>query len=184
MIGGLISTVVMAVVLWMLAHSASKDPELDEGGSIIVSYPGAVEKAGIVLFIAGVGVVAVLGISWGVESRAEWVALVASLGLIALLTVPLIVEGRRRVTMSADGLAGYLLGGSPTSVGWEEVSAVRFSRWSGYLTVRSEDGRKIRVSGFMRGSAHLADMVQSLPDVEGAGEAVEAFHAYRRGYGM
>ncbi|MEP0547111.1 MAG: hypothetical protein ABJF88_09270 [Rhodothermales bacterium] len=184
MVGSIITGVLVTLVLWLFARSAAQAPELEEGRSVIVAYPGAVGGVGIALLLIGLGLIAFLWASHGIQSPSELIALVAFVGLIALLTVPIIVEGRRRIKVGAHGLEGYLVGGSPTRISWDEVSEARFSRWSGYLTLKSKDGRKIRASAFMRGSGHLADLIQHRPGVSGVGEAVAAFSAYRRGYGM
>lgn len=184
MISGIISGVLITLVLWLFARSAAQSPELEEGGFVVLAYPGAVRGFGVVFLLIGLGSVAFLWVWFGIQSSSELMALVAFMGLIALLTVPMIVEGCRRVKLGMEGLEGYLLRDIPTRIGWHEVSEAHFSRWSGYLTLKSEDGRAVRVSAFMRGGAHLAALVQNLPNVPGLSEAVAAFYAYRHGYGM
>jgi hypothetical protein len=91
----------------------------------------------------------------------------------------LLIEGRRRVLMNERGLEGRLPGRAPVTIAWRELSAARFLRWSGYLTLSTGDGRRVRASPLMRGSVPLADLVRER-GVPGAAEAVAAFHAMRR----
>lgn len=183
MITSVLTTIGIAVVLWMWARSAKQAPEVTADGTVCVAYPPALFGFGLFFAAIGAGMTVAMLIAFPLDSARDVWGLIGFVGLFAGLVVPFLIEGRRRVWMNEQGLEGQLPGRTAVTIAWQELAAVRFSRWSGYLTLSAEDGRKVRVSPLMRGSIPLANLVRER-GVSGAAEAVSAFHDMRRQYGF
>lgn len=183
MISGLLTSLLIAGMLWLWARSAKQAPDVLADGTVRVAYPGVVLGFGLVLAAIGVGFVVAMLVAFPLETARDVGALVAFAGVFAALIAPILFESRRWVLMRARGLEGHFPGRAPVHIAWREVSGVRFSTWSGYLTLSTDDGRKVRVSPFMRGSVPLADLVRE-HGIPGSAEAVTAFHEMRRRYGV
>jgi hypothetical protein len=83
-------------------------------------------------------------------------------GLLLLGGGFLLATVKRRVLVSAEGLAGEALFSRRRSMAWTEVTSARCS--DGTLTLASEDKRRIKVEPFMVGVTEFAELLeQRLP---------------------
>lgn len=183
MIASLLTSVAIFVLLWAWARSAKRAPEVTADGTVRVAYPPILLGFGLFFAAVGIGMTVAMLMAFPLKSAGDVWALVAFVALFGALVAPFLIESRRRVLMDGRGLEGHFPGRASVTIGWEELSAARFSRWSGYLTLAAADGRKVRVSPFMRGSVPVADLVRER-DVPGAAAAVAAFHDMRGRYGL
>jgi hypothetical protein len=184
-VGGLVMTVGVPLVLWLVFRGTSDPPPL-AGDALVLRYPRAVAASGWGTWAFGVGMaVWIVGTMEAPTVR----DLVGAAGLAlffgALGTPLLLLRAREWVRVTPEGVEGQTaFSRRPVRLAWGEIERVRFSRLTAYLTLDGPGGRSVRVGALLQGVGVLADAVERRLWAAGAAEAVRQFREYRVGYGL
>ncbi len=183
--GQVVFAVLFALAMGAFARFSRREPTVDGGGAELrhgpaIAVGGWVGVAGALLFLSfplfdSSILESTLGLSM-------WLGMALFFGGLGVWC--LAAARREVVRLLPDGIeARASLEREPTSLRWNEIQAVRFSRLTGYLTLVGRD-RRVRVSAMLTGSGELADLVARRVPTAEAQAAVHGFLAYRAGYGM
>ncbi len=176
--------VLTSAALWWLIRSGGGEPPV-EGDALVLRYPRAFEIAGWAFCTVGVALVVWLSIPSGLPTVGDALAAATILAICCGGGALFVVGARREwVHVRTDGLTGQTAFASePTRLEWTEVAEVRFGKVSGYLTVRTHDGRRVRASAFLGGVSELAAFLDRRFPERGGAQAAAELRPFRAGFG-
>ena len=185
LVGSVLFAVLFPLGMWAVFRFSRRPPELD-GEATTLRHGPAVAVLGWVS--VGLGVLMLGGVAVGSVSGELPAVIVATggVGLALGLGGAWLLAAHRReyVRLSQgeiEGRSGWA--GGPVSIRWEEVDSARFRPLAGYLVLRSQDGRVVRVSPLLHGSSELAALLERRVHATGVAEAARAFRQYQAAYG-
>ena len=182
-LAAVLSTALPSLLLFYWLRQATTTPPVDSG-VLTLRYPRGLEVGGWILVLATVSVSVGVTVWFGVSTSEDVVSIIVFVLLSGGAGMAFVIARRREwVRVTAAGLEGQTaFAVRPTQIAWEDVAAIQFGKMSGYLTVRTKDGRSVRTSAFHVGSLHLADLIGRRLSGRGGAEAAAALREYRARY--
>jgi hypothetical protein len=180
-----VGSVASGLLLWLflraLLRGASRPPTSD-GEHVVFRYGRVWAVIGWGILCLGVLFVGGVRVAFPVWTATDVAGAVALSAFFVLGSLAFLASYRYEyVSLTVDGIEGRTaFQRRPVFIPWEAVATVEFGRVSGYLTVRSADGRRVRVSALMGGIADLASLIEHQLALQGGQTAVESLRTFQR----
>ncbi len=152
-IGGLVAVAVILLILNSARRSAPVDQQT---GDLLLATTRWVMLLGWIAIAIG----AVIGIGIATSENGNLWAGVAFGGFFVIAGGALVLEGSVRLRVRPDGFDSWSPWRGARSMRWEDIATVTFSRINKWFVITDRDGKKVRVSIFMRGLPDFADTLE------------------------
>lgn len=173
LVGLAVSAVTPLLMRWLMREARNQSGEQTTSGLIMA--PSVPEKRGMVIIATLFVVVAVGMFVW---SLPFWKIGAMFAVFLALIVVPCLIELRRRVLVSREGIVLHSPWLGERCTRWEQIECVSFGQLGGYhLRFVSSSCRPIRVPCTFSGMAELENLVRQHIAPSKVGAALDQYHA-------
>lgn len=183
LVGPVAFALLFSMGMALLFRSTEAAPR-EEQGTFVLRYPHALAVFGWMVLGLGTVLIGVMANRLGIHAAEGVLSLGGLVAFFGAASAFLLGSYRREwVRLSLDAIDGRgVLARRPVRIRWEEVERVQFSGFTGWLTLRAGDGRRVRASALLVGSSHLADLIERRLPRRGGPEAARRLRNYRAGH--
>src|SRR5687767_3342809 len=146
------------LVMGALFRSARRPVARNRKGHMLLRYPQGFRWFGYVSLALG------LWLGWYVVSSPSVTDGALPTSLVALgfclVGAYFLAEAATVVVVKQNGVVKTALLGDENELRWNAIREVRFSPWSGYLTLSGGDGQTVRISSMLCGFVELLAMLR------------------------
>lgn len=178
-IGSVATPVVTAALMWWLLRGGDAEAPVEDG-ALVLRYPASFAAFGVLIALTGVGLVALVSFTSGLDLDREGPAVAAVVLMFGIPGVVVIAIQRREIVrIRLDGIESRGAFGRVRQLAWSDVRRVSFGRMMSALSFHGVDGTNLRVSMYLVGTAALADIVERRLADRGGHEAVRELRSFR-----